>query len=460
MRPDGLADNFYFGGGVSSTTLTPLAWGLFVAAGILILTLPRKYVMAPFLIVGLLLSGFQQMVVGGVHLPVYRLLVLMGWIRILLRRDPLGRPLGALDKAIIAWAVTGAIMYSILWGEFSAFVNRMGYLYNICGVYFLARYLVRDREDVLRAVKILSFVSLLIAVFMVNEHNTGQNLFSIFGGTAEYSLARDGKIRAQGPFDHPIVAGTFGAVLLTMYVALWLQGKGNRLFAAIGVGSSLAIAVASASSTPLMAMAAGLGGLCLWPLRRRMSYARWGLVLALIAVQAVMNNPIWFIMARLGGSIGGTGWHRSELIDQFVRHFSDWWLIGTRDNANWGLDMWDTVDAYVNAGVSGGLITLVLFLTVLVFAFKAIGRARARFDGDSLNERLIWAIGATLFANTVAFFGIIYYDQSSIAWYFFLAMISAVSAWVPEEIAEEDDSLTVEPDASYLYPRWSQTAAE
>jgi len=34
-----------------------------------------------------------------------------------------------------------------------------------------------------------------------------------------------------------------------------------------------------------------------------------------------MKVPIWFLMNRIGAIIGGTGWHRAELIDQFVRRF-------------------------------------------------------------------------------------------------------------------------------------------
>ena len=102
------------------------------------------------------------------------------------------------------------------------------------------------------------------------------------------------------------------------------------------------------------------------------------------------------------------------LIDTFVRHFSEWWLIGTRNNPNWGFDMWDVDNAFVAAGVGGGLITFIAFIAVLVYAYKRIGKSR-RLTGLSRNdEHLVWAIGACLFANTVGFFGIVYFDQSII----------------------------------------------
>ena len=216
MRPDGLAENFYFGGGSTVTTLTPVTWGVLLLASVIIFVLPRRYVIAPFLLVGLLLTTWPQLVVGGMHLAIYRMLIMAGWLRMLLRRDRDARPMSSLDKAVLAWAIVNAVMYSLLWGA-DAIGNRLGFLLNTCGTYFLARYLIRDREDILRGVKILAVVSLVIAGFMVNEHATGHNAFSIMGGVPEISDARAGGFRAQGPFAHSIVAGTFGAVLLPLF---------------------------------------------------------------------------------------------------------------------------------------------------------------------------------------------------------------------------------------------------
>ena len=39
----------------------------------------------------------------------------------------------------------------------------------------------------------------------------------------------------------------------------------------------------------------------------------------------------------------------------------------------------------------------------------------------------MWALGSALFANMVAFLGISYFDQTMVAWYGLLAMISAAT---------------------------------
>jgi len=436
MTPEGLEQNFYFGGG-SSTNISPLGICILVLACLLILFLKRKWMLAPFVAVTLLMPIGQVIVVLGAHLSIWRFLVLVAWIRVcwiafITRKDPFPGPLSLLDKVFVAWAVSNAIIYTILWSDFGALFNRFGFLYTSVGTYFLFRYLVRDREDVIRAIRVLALIAVPIAVGMAIEHTTGKNPFSALGGVDEFSNIRNGRVRAQGPFLHAIVAGTFGAVLLPLFVALWQEGKGNRLRAACGVVSSTVIAITSASSTPLMAFATAVVGLCFWPLRRSLRMVRWTAVFMLIAIQMAMKVPIWFLMYRIGAIIGGTGWHRAELVDQFVRRFFEWFLIGTRNNASWGLDMWDSINAYVRAGVEGGLVTLVFFLSILIIGFKRIGRARKLSENETGtgNERLLWAMGVTLFSNCIAFLGIIYFDQSAVAWYLTLVMISAMTALV------------------------------
>jgi hypothetical protein len=68
----------------------------------------------------------------------------------------------------------------------------------------------------------------------------------------------------------------------------------------------------------------------------------------------------------------------------------------------------------------------------MVYAFKRVGRSRKLARKSRQNERLVWAIGASLFANAVGFFGIVYFDQSILAWYCVLAMVSASAALVSD----------------------------
>ena len=95
---------------------------------------------------------------------------------------------------------------------------------------------------------------------------------------------------------------------------------------------------------------------------------------------------------------------------------------------DWGWDMWDLGNQYVAIGETSGLIPLVSFLAVIMFGFGYLGQTRKRSEGNWKQGFFIWAIGSSLFANVVGFLGISYFDQTIVAWYTLLAMISTLTA--------------------------------
>jgi hypothetical protein len=335
---------------------------------------------------------------------------------------------------VLACSLCNVVAFVLLWGP-AALISRLGFLYSILGAYFLVRALIRNEEDVLRTIKVLAITLAVIAPCMLAEKISGHNVFA-FIGAAELSSIRNGAIRGQGPFAHAIIAGTVGATLLPLFVGLWWQSR-KRLIPIVGICASTVMTVTSASSTPVMAYAAGVFALLLWPVRRSLRILRWGLVAGLVTLHLVMKAPVWFLLARMGNMMGGSGWHRAMLIDNLVRHFGDWWLIGTRDNSTWGYDMWDAVNAYVGVAQGGGLLTLALYIAVFVYAYRRIGLARKR-AGEFSKAILIWSVGCSLFANTVAFFGIAYFDQSVLAWYALLAIICATPALIGKPAARRE----------------------
>jgi hypothetical protein len=451
--------NYYFGGG-GDTFTTPLGLLMLAISSILILALPRKYVIIPLLAAGLLLPDSLRIVVMSLHFISFRLLLLAGWMRVLLRRDIRLAKLTTIDKLVLACSLCNVAAFVLLWGP-AALISRLGFLYSILGAYFLVRALIRNEEDVLRTIKVLAIVLAVIAPCMLGEKLSGHNVFALIGA-AEVSSVRAGAIRAQGPFAHAIIAGTVGATLLPLFVGMWWQTR-KRWVPITGICAATVMTLTSASSTPVMAYAAGVFALLLWPARRRLRWMRWGLAATLVALHLAMKAPVWFLLARMGSLMGGSGWHRAMLIDNLVRHFGDWWLIGTRDNATWGYDMWDAVNAYVGVAQGGGLLTLALYIAIFVYAYKRIGQARKR-AGEFSQAILIWAVGCSLFANTVAFFGIAYFDQSVLAWYALLAIISAAPALIGKTLigktaTQRDVSAEVEPAtlaASWTAPGTAQ----
>lgn len=422
-------------GGNAGTTISPLTIVATALAVVLILFLPKKYVIAPYLMAVILIPTGEQVVLAGMHWMIFRIILFFGLLRILISRqssepETMRFQMNRIDWTVILFCISSIVTFTLLWGEGQAFVNRIGFAYNTIGGYFVVRVLVRDEGDVDRTTRVFATICAIIAACMTFEYLRGQNLFAIFGGVDTFSALRGGHIRAQGPFAHPILAGTFGATLVPLFVGLWWQERKYRTAAIIGLVSATAMVITCASSTPLLAYVAGIGGLSFWLFRKNMRLVRWGTVLGLLGLQSVMKAPIWALIARVDVVGGSSGDQRYQLVDKFIRHFGQWWAIGTKYSGTWGWDMFDTSNQYVDTGVTGGLLTLVLFIAIIVYGFKTLGIARAQLEaqGDVAGERRCWVMGAAIFSTCVAFLGISYFDQTAFAWYCLLAMISSLSA--------------------------------
>ena len=153
------------------------------------------------------------------------------------------------------------------------------------------------------------------------------------------------------------------------------------------------------SSTPVLSYVAVAVGIGFWPLRGKMRAVRWVLLIGLIVCHIAMKAPVWFLIAHLDIVAGNSGYHRAELIDTFVRHFSDWWLCGTNKAATWGFDMDDLCEQWVAEGETGGLATFVCFILLLSRSFGRIGKARRRILQE-LKARMVAVVarGGAIFA--------------------------------------------------------------
>jgi hypothetical protein len=81
----------------------------------------------------------------------------------------------------------------------------------------------------------------------------------------------------------------------------------------------------------------------------------------------------------------------------------------------------------VNA-LTGGLLTLVLYILIFKRGFRAIGLARKRVEGDRRQEWLFWCLGSALFANVVAHFGVNYGPYLIMCFFVLLVGISVAAS--------------------------------
>ncbi len=456
------SSNFHFGGGASETMLGPIILVAMLLAMVMMLLLPRKYVIVPLMIGTFLTPAGQTLVIGGLHVFVGRILILTGFIRLIKSRSS-SSPLFAggynsLDKAFTLWAVFRSIAFVLTYLQMGAVINQGGFLWDVIGGYFLLRFLVRDDEDINRVFKTFAAICGVLAVTMLYERLSGVNLYGLVAGFQVIPEMRNGSVRAQGPFEHALLAGTFAATLLPFFFWLVKSGK-SKTFGLIGMVSSSIIPFTTACSTPIMAVGAAIFALCFWPFRIQMRAVRWGIVLGLVALQIVMKAPFWWAIQHLDLIGGSSGWHRAELVDLFIRHFFDWCLIGTKDNASWGHMTWDLCNQFVAEGEVGGLATFVCFIAMICISFSKLGTARKSVEGDRRKEWFFWIFGAALFSHIVAYFGISYFDQTRFSWFILLAAISAATAPVlAMAVAPEQPPKFSFPNSRFAYPAVRSTS--
>jgi hypothetical protein len=401
--------NLRFGGGLTDTVLHPyVAVAMIVAMG-LILALPRRKVIVPFVLAFFSIPVGEVLVVFGAHFTMHQILILTVLGRMAAFRESRTeqRFIGGfkvLDWLVVSWSLVAFITFCLQFPELQAIVRGLAGLIETLGGYVAVRFLIPDEDTVRRMIKTFALVCVVQGACMISEQFTHQNVFEVVG--ANYPAVREGHVRSEGAMG-TLYGGVLAGVLIPSFIWLWTATRSK--FAAIaGTAGAVAMVVSSYASTSWMALGASLLGLGFWPLRKHMRMVRWGLVMVLIALHLVMNGPVWSLIAKIDVTGGSSSYHRYYLVDNCIRHFSDWWVMGCTNYGEWGFDMWDLCNQFVAVALTGGLASLILFIAIYKRGFGMIGEARGRVQRSGHKEWTIWCLGSALFANLVASFGINY----------------------------------------------------
>ncbi|MEF7616696.1 hypothetical protein V4F39_22470 [Aquincola sp. MAHUQ-54] len=442
-----------------------LSLGLAGVGAIALWTLPRTFAALPLLLAAVYTTTGVAIEIGPANFSVLRLLVAVGVLRVLVRGESMAGGVGTTDRLMLAWAAW--LVGSAVFHEPGTWIYRAGIVWSDLGCYVLLRVFVRDAQELLRLFGAACAALLPVSLLMLVETHTGENAFSVLGGVNPMAAMRDGQLRASGPFAHPILAGTVGAACVPMAIALWRQRRGLAL---LGFFDAAAMLYASHSSGPVLMAGFIVLALCFWPLRWHMREVRLALVAAGIALQGVMNDPFYFVLARVDIAGGSRGWHRAQLIRSALEHLDEWWLVGTDYTRHWmasgiyaNRQHTDITNHVLAMGVMGGLLLMLLFVAVLASAFRDVGRVvhanggapdtvpgqapdTAAGDGDNgaraaaplPPDRLAWLLGATLFGHLLNFMSVSVFDQSVFFVYLTLAGIAALVLHQGQAAAEED----------------------
>ncbi|HPD45734.1 MAG TPA: hypothetical protein P5279_01780 [Anaerohalosphaeraceae bacterium] len=400
-----------------NTTIYQFTISIAVLLAVMTLIVPRRFVLAPFVIAACFVPTDQRVIIMELDFTVLRMLVVVGVLRVFLYGEY--RPLRytAIDYLLLAWAVVGSVVFIAREGDTEAVINRAGYAFNAVGLYWLFRQNLVTWDSLKHVFALFAVAALVSLPLVLIESTTGANPFVYLGKVI--TAVREEKLRCQGAFPHSIMMGLYWAVLTPVFLALARVEKHKLLYPAACVASIVIIA-ATASSTPILVflMTVAVFGVFAW--RQYTSVAVWASVGALTALHIVMNAPVWHLLARVNVIGGSTGWHRYNLIDKAIRHFGEWMLMGCSRTDHWGFGLEDVTNQYVLEGVRGGAVTLLLFVALMYVVMKTLLRSSLAHS-DRRSRFLAWSLFAMMFAHGVGFIGASYFGQITVLWYLTLA---------------------------------------
>jgi hypothetical protein len=397
----------------------------------------------------LYLTQQQALNVAGFNLYAFRLLEIAALARLVARGERWANP-SPIDKLVVALYGYTVLVYLVRSDE-EAYAYQIGTAVDAFLCYFSFRVLVSTIDDYKWLLRGLSLLLVPYVALLVYETTTSRNLFAALGGVelirAGDAWVREGRLRATGSFGHPSLMGTFGGVFLPLYVSACFSGE-RRLLMITGAISCLVVVWASNSGAPAACVVAAAVGWMLWPLRHNMALVRVAIVAGLLALVALMNAPVWYVLARFSSITGGGGHHRAALLDMALRNLDQWWLAGMPvlatarwlpyTNTNTGaVDMTNTFLAF---GITAGLGAVLLLVAVLARAFSNLGTAMARLREtahSSSDEYLLWGLGVMVGVHLSNWFSITYWDQSNVVWFFHLALVGSMTGHVLRKYAGE-----------------------
>lgn len=321
------------------------------------------------------------------------------------------------------------------WNGGDALITRLRISLDVAGTYLFARAYLTEREALGRFAIGLAVVLIPFGLIMFYERLTGNNPYRFFGGQSLVTIVRDGRIRAQGSFGTPILAGTVVATSLPFLVSIWREKKGLALVAMFAAFMTI---FSTSSSGPIATAMVAIAVMCVWKWRSKAGIILVWMVVALVLMHFIKNRPVWYLMALMDFVGGSTGWHRAYLIDMAVQHLDEWWAFGTVFTRHWmpyGLtndpNHCDITNYYIQLGITGGLALTGALIAIQWRSFRLLGHDIMRGPYDwrrgNFEKFRLWCLASALAAHTVTFLSISYFDQMHV---FYWVLIGGLSGFI------------------------------
>jgi hypothetical protein len=395
---------------------TTLMIGLVLAVATL--AVPRRYFLLPYVVAACMIPTDQRIIVMSLNLTVLRILVVAGILRMFIRGEIISVKWNVFDKIFFAWLICRSIVFVLLWADMQAIINRSGVVFDGMGLYWLFRQNIRSWNDVQQTVMLFACAAIVLTPLIALEWSTGRNPFSAIGLVA--TSEREGRYRCQGAFPHSLMMGLFWATLAPVFIGLAVADRRKYLYYAATIAAVFMI-ISTASSTPVVTLIEILLLLALFSYRKYGRQIVYGLCVLLVMLHMFMNAPVWHLIARVNVVGGSTGYHRFHLIDQAIKNFGEWAILGTKNTAHWGWGLEDVTNQYILEGVRGGMISMILFVILVVMTVRIFGAYSLR-PMPFKWQWFIWCLCAAMLGHCLSFIGVAYFGQIMMLLYLMFAI--------------------------------------
>ncbi|MCK5000070.1 MAG: hypothetical protein KAS23_11055 [Anaerohalosphaera sp.] len=317
-----------------------------------------------------------------------------------------------------------------------SFENEAGHLTDTYFAYLAARLCLTDYKAVVTSIKWIAFALVPLAILGVIESYTGWQSFNILKVYCPWKQAveptlniRSGFFRAIGPFSHPILFGAAFAMFFPMVYWLRHQGGSWRISSYVITGILAIGTLSSMSSGPVMML---IFTICFLLIERHKNYVKPILIflaISCVLVEVLSNRTIWHVLASYADPIGGSGWHRAELIDIATERFSEWWIAGYgQQDPGWGSALgmtWtDITNHYIITGVKYGMLGVIALCGVLIVSVRMLIRLHNSTKSPLLRS-WYWAMGSIIVAFIISFNAFTLFGQASTLFYCILGFVGS-----------------------------------
>jgi hypothetical protein len=347
-----------------------------------------------------------------------------------------------LDKLVIIFFIAQIVAGSMTIPMMELLENRAGAMVDLLLPYFVARAVLKKKEDYIFLVKAAMIIAIPLAALGLYQSITGYNpylglrAYAAWGdrAAAQSGDTRYGLYRATASFPQPIMFGLFFAMLGPIAVGLYHYIRNKALFytaiAAMCIGS-----FSSLSSGPYFA--ATLSGLFIAVYKYRRQWKTLVVIAAFmcLVVEVISNRHFYEVLDRFSLS-GSAVYYRSRLIEValFDHGMDGHWLIGYgHEEPGWGprIDgrgFTDVVNHYLVVLCRYGMVGLVPFAVLLFLAVRKLVRTFKRSIPPP-DAWLLWCFSGAMFGILLAMNTTMLYGPPQTIFYIMLAMCAQVPGY-------------------------------